>query len=217
MEQSLINIKIPTTCKECFNSPFKKPRPNCWYEKAYHLQKSVKFFKEELDMDLGIDIETALSQLKPLCKQCLKTIDQRAKEIQQQEFMKEINNTIMNLKEEVEELKNFKERETEREETPIYKQQKDVEAPIRVVKKNIPEIKIQTIEKSGEKQPHGGWKIYQRNVRPENLKKYLQELKNRKSELSDEIDKAIDGKETPFIDISYNKNGNYIVKYRDLK
>jgi len=218
MEQTLLDIKIPETCKECFETPFKKPKPECWYEKAFHLRKLVKFFKEDLDLDLGIDVNAALAQLRPLCSQCLATIGVRAKEIQQQEFMKQLNNTIVSLKDDIEELKNHNEEKDIHGGMPIYKQQEEMEAQaIKVNKKpKIPGIKIETVEKR-EMTPHGGWKVFQRNIKSENLAKYLKDFKKRKPELGAEIDKAINGKQTDFIDISNNKMNNLIVKYRDIE
>ena len=214
MEQILTELKTPKTCKECFTSPFKKPRPECWYEKAHHLQKLDEFFKNELDMDLAIDINSALMQLKPLCIQCLKTLDTRVREIQQEHNQKQLKIAIDHLAEELTELKNNKNDKGEMEKTPIYKQERDMEAPIRVVNKmKVPDIKIKTVEKK----PHGGWKVFQRNVKPENLKEFLLALKERKKELSDEIDKAIDQKQTSCIDITHNKKGNLIIKYRDVE
>jgi hypothetical protein len=39
--------------------------PDCWFEKAFHLQESVWFFKDKLNYDLGVDVQRRLLEIKP--------------------------------------------------------------------------------------------------------------------------------------------------------
>jgi len=222
-EQELVKLKVPKTCKECFNSSFKRARPHCHYEKAYHIKQSVLFFKQELGMDLGIDVKAFIEDIKPLCQQCLSTIDKRAEKIHQERMFQNITETLTGIKQEIDDIKNNKE-EKEEDTTQIYKKQKEPETPIRKVKKKEvevvepPEIKMQLKqkEKSG-KQPTGGWKFFQRNIKKKNIPKYLKEFKEKNPEYQNEVDKLLDGAKSEFVDLKLNKSNNWMIRYRDFE
>jgi hypothetical protein len=219
MVQELVNVTTPKTCKECFNTQFKLPRPQCHYEKAYHLKKSLDFFKKEFGMDIGIDVNLFIADIKPLCKQCLSTVDKRADRIRQDELIRGLADAVISIKEDIEVLKNNNHKEENKISTPIYKQQKEIETPVRPVmrapmpEKAAPELKI----KLNKKEPIGGWKFAQRNIKKKNIPIYLEEFKKEYPEYSEEINKVIDGRQSDFVELDMNKSGNFMIKYRDFK
>jgi hypothetical protein len=213
-------MKTPKTCKECFNTPYRYPRPYCHYEKAYHLKKSDEFFKKEFNMDLGIDVEMFVNDIKPLCMECLSTIDKRADKIRQDELIRDLTEAVISIKDDLDVLKNQKENDNFRP-TPIYKQQKEVEAPVKqVVKKQettyenkAPDIKV----KLNEKEAVGGWKFFQRNIKKDNIKKYLEGFVEENPKYESEAEKILDGVRSDFMKIEMNKKGNFVIKYREMK
>lgn len=220
-EQELVNLEIPKTCKECFSTPYKKPRPQCHYEKLFHLKKSVEFFKKEFGMVIlsDEDLRASIEQIKPYCQQCLATIGKRAEKIHKEKQIEHLTDVVLSLKDDIDEIKNHQD-ERKDVSTPIYKQQKEVETPVMKVKKEKPELKIKFQKKednSKKKEPTGGWKFCQRNINKKNIPKFLEEFKKKNPEYSEEVNKVIEGKQSEFIKKKMNKAGRFMIMYRDFK
>jgi len=209
--KEIVDINIPTTCNECFKSQFKKPKPECHYEKAYHLQKLSEFFKDELKLDLNIDVDMVLQQLHPLAQQCLSEIQVKAQSLIPLIKINELANLMNKMTTDIEKIKNNQVITPSDPESPIFRKEKNVESPVQDVKK--PEIKIAT----KEKQPKSGWLKYQRNVKKENLEKFLNKLKKAHPQIADEVDLVIDGEKSELVKVRLNKTRkNYMIEYREI-
>lgn len=224
------NIHIPTTCKECFKGPFQLPRPQCWYEKAYHLQKSVDFFKNELKMDLHMDVNAILAKIKPRAKKCLSECPKRAEAIIRQMQFDQMQKMVVKLGEEIKGIKRLSEEaHIKNVDDPILRQEHDLESPIHEVNRqdtmpvmgepDPPSGVKLTFERTPvltKKKPVGGWLKYQRNVKKSNITKYLDKLEAAHPDLAGEIEKVKRGSNSDVVRIGTNTKGNAMIEYREL-
>ena len=207
-------IKIPTKCVECYGSDFKLPRPGCWYDKK--LKEIDTYFTEELEMDLHLDIKNALKQLQPMSQECLKSLPSRAVEILKMRQLEGVQESILAMKTQIEELKNgYDQIFSQNDDATIFKEEKTINAPIQMVKKDTP-IKIEFSEESKFK-PVGGWKKYRRNIKKENIPAYLKKMKGAHPELKTNIELVENSKNSDCIKLTKNKAGNYMIEYRDIQ
>jgi len=194
------DVKIPKTCNECFgspdnHSPFKLPMPDCWFEKAFHLQESVRFFKDKLNYDLGVDVQRRLLEIKPHAEECLKGVVKRAENTVMMNHLKELTDRISFLQKEVEDLRNNHGEKNLRNDLSSEETDEDDGSAVEDVESDKKWI----------------WVVEGTNVKEKKLEKHLQGLKEKYPIVADELDKTINGDSTDYIKVKRNVSGNYTV------
>jgi len=230
MKQETETIRIPTTCKECYgdkgNGEFKLPRPQCWYEKAVKLQQMEEYFRVQLEMGLPIDVKGALKQIQPLAKQCLANLPKRANIVMEKKRITAMENNIMKTQDELKEIKTLIENISVEKTNHIFKDEKELETEIKEVKReprdelnytfHESDVPTRIVEKSKPK-PVGGWKKYQRNVKKENIPKFLKELAKNHPELKAGVEMVLSQRKSDFVKVTTNKSNNFMIEYRDVE
>ena len=227
-------MEMPRTCKECYGSkkdgipqsPFKIKAPGCWYEKAVKLKNTDEYFKTVLDMNLNLNVEQALAQLKPLCENCLRVLPKRADDVLREMRIKKVEDMIPSIKNEIGGLKVFIQDILSGNDKHIFKNEK-FDTPIKNVKKNIirqefPDIKIEQDDVSfssskDEPIPISGWRRYQPNVKKENLPKYLGKLGEDFPALKPCIARVLNKQDSNCVKVTKNKRNNFMIEYKEVE
>ncbi len=225
----MTKITIPENCVECYGTEFQVK--NCPYKLKIELEETLAYFKETfmLDMtDFGLNSNAIIKQLKPQAKKCIADIDERAKIVIQERERKEHEKRMSSLEENMEKTQKMLQKLLEKEErTQIFREEKEMETPVIEVKQEEkPKLKY-TFHKDDEEPdedndpdeliPHGGWMKYLRNVKEENIPKYMDNLVEKHPDLKEEAEKLLDGEPTDAIKITDNSSGNKMIEYREMK
>jgi len=211
-------MQMPEKCNECFGTKYQIE--NCPYQCVMDLKDIIEKFKEIYDIDLktfGLDITPIVQKAHVQKEKCLKKMDQRIQQIALQQEkeerdrqMKDMQNIITNLSEKVDQML------AGQTGTMIFQEQEEVDAPMRKVQKKKIKIEKKTNDGIPDLIPHGGWKIYQANTKEENVPKFIEALRKKHPELSEEIDIVLDGGTSDAVRIDENKNMNMMIRYREM-
>lgn len=224
-------IAIPEKCSECYGTDFQVP--NCPYQLAKEIQETIEFFDSRYNLNLkefGFDQKALLTQIKPQTEKCKSQIEKRARDVIRERDRKEQEKRMKMLEDDISDTKNMLQQLLEsQKKVQIFREEQDIDAPVKKVKKKEKKPKINyTFHENDDEDdddhdpdeliPHGGWMKYLRNVKEENITKFLDEkLRKKHPELSDEIDKFLDGETTEAIKITDNASGNKMIEYRQMK
>ncbi len=224
-------LKIPTSCAECFNlkqfledgdnwepSPFKKPTPGCAFEKKIVAEEAIKTLKEKYNVLIPVDMGSLKAQLMPEGKQCLAELPKRAIEIRQNIQFSQLLDIVKIQQQELNDFKKDISNKIKQQGAVMLQKSPVIDAPKKTVKKletkEMQEPDIVIVE--GGPKAHGGWKFCQRNVNEENVPKYLAKLANDKPELAGEIDRFMRGEKSDAIQTKVNNKGRMMIQYREL-
>jgi hypothetical protein len=211
-KEQAISDHVPTSCKECFNSKFKLPKPQCAHEQGLEHKKTYEYFKTVY----GVPIQQHLDAMHVLKRQrdlCIKQIQEQATQMITMRRALDIDNIlrhVVSLNERIETIEKngvSTYSDTERILATPKEQSSSEESTTTKI------IRVPTISKEvGRKAPIGneedislknrGWLMYVRNVKKEKIKDYLDKLK---SEFPDLTDKQIK--------VTVNKAGNNMIRY----
>jgi len=201
---------IPKSCDECIKSKYKRPEPYCAHEQGIKHKKTYLFFKN----NYGVEIQQHLDEMQKLLpkkEQCLHEIQQQAREmitLRSGLGIDKIFSSISKLNDRVNDIEsNDLSDETRDRILASPERSSDEEQTTRTVipkkKKQQPEHKPQK-EKPKKKlsMAERGWLTYIRNCKKENVKKYVEKLKEEHPNLPDDQ-----------IDIGINGSGNRMIRY----
>ena len=203
---------VPTTCKECFNSKFKLPKPQCAHEQGLEHKKTYEYFKTIY----GVPIQQHLDAMHVLKRQrdlCLKQVQEQATQMISMRRTLDIDNilrAVVMLGERIETIEKngapaYSDTERilaaprEQESTEESTTTKIIRVPT-IVKEKEKKVPIQNDEDISLK--NRGWLMYVRNVKKDKIKDYLDKLRGEFPELTDKQ-----------IKVTVNKAGNNMIRY----
>jgi hypothetical protein len=225
-------IAIPENCAECYGTDFQINK--CPYQVVKEINETLAYFKKEYGLDIekfGFEKRQLFSQLKPEAEKCKAQIEERARDVIREKERQEQEKRMKHLEDKIEDTQDMLKQLIEsQKKVQIFKESEDIDAPVKKVKKPKINYTFHENDDDDEKEskessedpdeliPHGGWMKYLRNVKEENISKFLDEkLRKKHPELSDEIDKFLDGEPTEAIKITDNSSGNKMIEYRQMK
>jgi hypothetical protein len=203
---------VPTSCKECFNSRFKLPKPQCAHEQGLEHKKTYEYFKTVY----GVPIQQHLDAMHVLKRQrdlCIKQIQDQATQMIQMRRALDIDNIlrhVVSLNERIETIEKNGMAEFSEAERILAapKEQTSSEESITTKIIRVPSISKEV----GRKVPvrndedislkNRGWLMFVRNVKKEKIQEYLDKLKGDFPELTDKQ-----------IKVTVNKAGNNMIRY----
>jgi len=214
-------LQIPTKCSECINTDFQID--NCPYQCVNDLKELISEFERLYGIDLlkfGLNITPIVQKAREGTQKCLKTMDQRVQQIAFEQEQKERDEQMKTMQETIKTLSDkFTEILANQSKTQIFREQQQVKSPMKSVQKN----KSVIIPKKSEEEPQtpslvpfGSWKVDQRNIKEENIPKFLKQLKEKHPELSNEVDLVLNGQESEAVRVEDNNSNNKMIRYRDM-
>jgi len=212
---------IPTKCSECYKTDFQIE--GCPYSIIKDLEKSIKHF-EKLGIALPLNrmaFEGMKKDLANKCEKCKTSLAIRAKKIREDQKFERLFNKIDDIFNQMADMQGQIDDVKNQNDNQIFKSQQDMDdIPEKEVRKPVPEAnEIQEPPppaSTEHKIPKGGWKTYQRNVKKENVNKFLDKLIEKHPELKEEVEKLKAGKKTEAVDITNNSTGHKMIKYREM-
>ena len=204
---------VPTTCKECYNSRFKLPKPQCAHEQGLEHKKTYEYFKTIY----GVPIQQHLDAMHVLKRQrdaCIRGIQEQATQMITMRRALDIDNILRNvvaLNERIETMEKngattYSEAErilaAPKEQSPS--EESTTTKIIRVpnvhkeITRNVP------INRTDEdiSLKNRGWLMYVRNVKKDKIEEYIKKLRDEFPGLTDKQ-----------IKVTVNKAGNNMIRY----
>jgi len=204
---------IPRSCDECIKSKYKRPMPDCAHEQGIAHKKTYKFFIDQYGITIGQHVEE-MKRCKQAREMCLQEIQQQAREmltLRQGLGIDQLFSSITHLVDRVDHLEDSTQAIDDTRDRilspPGHLSDEETTTRKTIVKKKKPK-KYEEPEKPIKKESKNltmaerGWLTYIRNCKKENVKKYVNELKEKHPEITDEQ-----------IDVGVNSAGNRMIRY----
>lgn len=201
---------IPRSCEECIKSKYKRQTPDCPFEQGKAHKKTFLYFKKTY----GVEIPQHIDEMKRLQQEkerCLQQVQQQAREMvslkrglgidRLLDMLGTLDDRVNDLEENTDGLD---EELRDRILAAPQKSSSEEQTTKKVLhKKQAPEEHEHTEhQKKKLSRAERGWLTYIRNCKKENVKKYVEQLKEEHPEVSDEQ-----------IDIGINGSGNRMIRY----